>query len=103
MGISLGKSDAEMSIALEGKIDIACAADLKALLLEALQSGNDVVISFGDATGLDVTALQLLWAAGQQARHSGMGFRLSGQVPEPVSTELVEAGFQPFSVWVHAG
>jgi anti-anti-sigma regulatory factor len=103
MGISLDKSDAGAVIALADSIDITCAAELKALLLEALSSGTEVLISLDDATDLDVTAFQLLWAAERQARQSGVEFRISGQVPEPVSIALAEAGFQAFSTLVHAG
>ena len=102
MGISLEKGEMGVSIALADTIDIACAAELKTLLLEALNSGAEVRVSLEKATGLDVTAVQLLWAAGEQARHSGVAFGLSGQVPEPVACELAEAGFQPFSALAHA-
>jgi anti-anti-sigma regulatory factor len=102
MGISLDKSGAGVSIALADTIDISCAAELKSLLIEALSSGADLRISLDDATGLDVTASQLLWAAERQARQSGVGFRFSEPVPDAVSAELAEAGFQPFSALVHA-
>jgi anti-anti-sigma regulatory factor len=103
MGISLDKSEAGAVISLAGTIDITCAAELKVLLLEALDSGTEVLISLGDAIDLDVTAIQLLWAAQRQARQSTVGFEVSGQVPEPISTAIAEAGFQPFLTLVHAG
>jgi anti-anti-sigma regulatory factor len=102
MGISLDKNDAGVSIALAGTIDISCAAELKKLLLDALNSGADVRISVGDATGLDVTAVQLLWAAERQARQSGVGFCISEPVPDAVSAELAEAGFLSLSALLHA-
>jgi anti-anti-sigma regulatory factor len=102
MGISLDKSGAGVSIVLANTIDIACAAELKALLLEALNSGAEVRISLGDAIDLDVTAIQLLWAAEREAQHSGVGFRLSARGSEPVFAGLAEAGFQSFSAWAHA-
>ncbi len=102
MGISLDKTDAGVSIVLANTIDIVCAAELKALLLEALNSGTEVRISLDDATDLDVTAIQLLWAAGREAQHSGLEFRVSGQGSEPVFSGLAEAGFQPFSAFAHA-
>ena len=103
MGISLDKSGTGVVISLAGVIDIACAAELKALLLDALTSGMDVLISLDDATDLDVTAFQLLWAAERQARQSALEFRVSGQVPNAISIALAQAGFQPFSTLVHAG
>jgi anti-anti-sigma factor len=103
MGISLDKSETGAVISLAGTIDIACAAELKALLLEALNSGPEVLISLDAATDLDVTAIQLLWAAERQARQSAVEFRVSGQLPKPIFSALAEAGFQPFSTLVHAG
>ena len=102
MGIDLQTTEAGTLIALEGAIDIASAAELKALLLQALGSGTKLRVSLDAATYLDVTAFQLLWAAAQQARRSGVEFRLSGQVPEPVSATLADAGFQSFLAAVEA-
>jgi len=102
MGIALETTEAGTLVALEGAIDIACAAELKALLLQALDSGAEVRVSLDAATYLDVTAFQLLWSAAQQARRSGVGFRLSGAVTEPVSSALADAGFQSFLVSVEA-
>jgi anti-anti-sigma factor len=102
MGIHFEKDEAGSLVVLEGAIDIACAAELKALLLEALNAQTEVRISLDDATYLDVTAFQLLWAAAQQARRCGVELRFSGQTPEPVSIALAEAGFQPFLVSVQS-
>jgi anti-anti-sigma factor len=103
MGIHIEKNDAGNLVALRGAIDIACAAELKALLLEALSMGNEVRISLDGATYLDATAFQLLWAAEQQAQRSGVPFRLEGQVPEPVSTAFACAGFPSLFASAHAG
>jgi anti-anti-sigma factor len=102
MGIHLEKTDAGGLIALRGTVDIACAAELKAFLLEALTPEAGVRISLDGATYLDVTALQLLWAAERQARRSGVPFRIEGQIPETVSTGIADAGFPPFFVSVQA-
>ena len=50
------------------------------------------------ATELDVTALQLLWAAEREARGSGVGFTLAGRVPEEISVAVSDAGFKNFPV-----
>jgi len=49
-------------------------------------------------TELDVTALQLLWAAERKARASGMGFSLLGRVREEISVALSDAGFETFPI-----
>jgi anti-anti-sigma factor len=102
MGIHIEKNDAGSLVALSGTIDIACAAELKALLLEALNTGNEVRISLDGATYLDVTAFQLLWAAEQEARRSGVTFRIEGQIPGAVSTGCADGGFPPLLASVHA-
>jgi anti-anti-sigma factor len=102
MGIHIEKTDAGSLIALRGAIDIACAAELKAVLLDALNTEGGVRISLDGATYLDVTAIQLLWAAEQQARRSGGTFRIEGHIPEAVSTGVADAGFSSFFASVHA-
>jgi len=102
MGIHFEKNDAGNLVALRGTIDIACAAELKALLLDGLNTQTGVRISLEGATYLDVTAFQLLWAAEQHARRSGAPFRIEGQIPEAISTGRADAGFPPLFASVHA-
>jgi anti-anti-sigma factor len=83
-------------IRLEGAIDIDRAAELKEALLEALASGQAVRISLQAATSIDVTAVQLLWAAEREAGASGTVLALEGAVPEIVRATLSEAGFERF-------
>ena len=83
---------------LEGAIDITCATELKKLLLEALASGKDVQMDLERVTDLDVTALQLFWAAGREAERAGTALAVSGKVPEPVSAAAREAGFERFPI-----
>ncbi len=86
------------AIRLEGAIGIASAAELKTILLGALKRGKPVQIAMDQNVDLDVTAIQLLWAAGREAKVSGVGFTLAGPVPEPVLNALKEAGFDRFPV-----
>lgn len=96
MPVHLEMSETQSLIGLEGAVDIASAAELKKLLLEALGSGRDVCVSLADATDLDVTAVQLLWAAEREAGRSGVDFAFSGATPEQVSVALGNAGFPGF-------
>lgn len=79
-------------IRLEGAIDIAGAAKLQAVLLEALAGGKAMRIAFAAATGIDVTAVQLLWAARREAEASGAALAVEGPVAETVRATLCEAG-----------
>ena len=96
MAVTLEQSEALNEIRLEGVIDISCAAELKALLLQALESGKTVRVSVEEAVDLDVTAFQLLWAAEREARGLGVEFAFAGRVAEHFSAELAHAGFESF-------
>jgi anti-anti-sigma factor len=98
--VTLEQSETLNEIRLEGVIDISCAAELKAHLLQALKSGNTVRISFEKALDLDVTAFQLLWAAERESKKSGVEFALAGFVPEQINTTLAQAGLDKFSPFV---
>lgn len=94
MPVTFDRSEAPGVIRLEGDIDIASAAQLKEVLLEALAQRGEARISLETATGIDVTAVQLLWAAEREAKASGVVLALKGPVPEPLRATLREAGFE---------
>jgi len=96
--VTLEQKDTLTFIHLEGGIDIGCAAELKDLLIEKLKSGSAVYVSLESATGLDVTAVQLLWAAAREAQRVGVEFGFKGQTPETVRCALAEAGIEEFPV-----
>ena len=98
MPVTLEQDPALSLIRLEGAIDIGCAVELKSLLLQALDSGSEVRVSLEAVADLDVTAVELLWAAGRQAKAKGVNFSLTGPAPKDVSAALGEAGLQQFLV-----
>jgi anti-anti-sigma factor len=83
---------------LDGEIKIASAAELKKFLLQALEARAEVRVNLEHVTDVDVTALQLLWAAEREARASGTEFRLVGHAPKEVLTAANEIGFESFPV-----
>lgn len=93
MSVGLGHEPGSCRIQLDGAVDIACAADLKTSLLQALTTGLEYCVSLEGVTELDVTAVQLLWAAAGEARQRGLGFRVT-ELPEPVRRWLKEAGLE---------
>ena len=96
MSLASNQEDVSTVIRLDGAIDISGAADLKTALLEALQPGRTIELGLDCVSGMDVTAVQLLWAAQREAKALGANFRFIGQVPEAVSAYLAEAGFRDF-------
>lgn len=98
MSVTFEHSDGVSLIRLEGAVDVGCAGDLKELLVERFKAGSSLRLSLDEATVVDVTAIQLLWAASHEARKLGVGFALEGQVPETVRTALAIAGIAEFPV-----
>ncbi len=96
VGITLDQREGTAAICVDGVIDIACAAELKTTLLDALKPGKSVCVSFAAGADLDITAFQLLLAADREARASGVGFTLAGSMPEKISGALRDAGIEKF-------
>jgi anti-anti-sigma factor len=94
--VTLDQSESVCLVRLEGEINIALAVELKKLLLRTLASGKDLHLDMERATELDVTALQLVWAARRDARGAGLKFTLVGQVPAVIASSWKEAGFEKF-------
>jgi anti-anti-sigma factor len=92
--MTLKRSRKSSVIRLEGAIDIAAAAELRKLLLQACGSGREVRVAVGGVKDLDVTAVQLIWAARRSAEAEGVAFTLSGTVPQSVSAALGDAGLE---------
>ena len=96
--LSLDQGEALCLIRMQGEINIASAAELKNLLLQALASAKGLGVDLEHATDLHVTALQLLWAAEREARKSSVGFTVAGRIPEEISVAASNAGFEKFPV-----
>ena len=103
MPVTLEQKDALASIRLEGAIDVGCAAELKEFLIQKLKSGSAVYVALESATGLDITAVQLLWAAAREAQRVGVEFVFKGQTPEAVRCALADAGIGEFPVPASTG
>jgi anti-anti-sigma regulatory factor len=98
VSVTLDQTEELCFIHLEGEISITSATELKRLLIEALASGRELRVDLERATELDLTALQLLWAAERAAGGSGTGFMLVGSVPEGIAVALGDAGFEKFPI-----
>jgi anti-anti-sigma regulatory factor len=96
--VSLEQKGVLNLIRLQGAIDIGGAQELKELLIQGLTNDSKVLVKLADVTDLDVTAVELLWAARCEAKASSVEFSFEGQVPESVSLVLAEAGLAQFAV-----
>ena len=93
VAINLEQGGKTSCVRLQGSIDISSAEELKRILVDAMKAGEEIRVMLGDATYLDVTAIQLLWAAKQEAGRMGVRWIFGDALPEPVGANLVEAGF----------
>ncbi len=99
MPVSLEQKGVLNLIRLQGAIDIGGAQELKELLIQGLTNDSKVLVKLADVTDLDVTAVELLWAARCEAKASSVEFSsLKGRSPESVSLVLAEAGLAQFAV-----
>lgn len=95
MPILVEKSDAANALRLEGEVDIASAADLKAQLVEMLDAGKEIRVDLQRTSELDVTAIQLLYAAQRDATHSGLQF-IFEHTPQHLAAAMADAGLSKF-------
>jgi anti-anti-sigma factor len=96
--LALEVLETQSILRLEGEIDIACSGELKTMMTDAISSRKPVLVDLSGATDLDVTAMQLLWAAAREAERSGSSFAVFGTLPVDIDRIFREAGFETFPV-----
>jgi anti-anti-sigma regulatory factor len=94
VSIRFDQSQTLNTIFLEGAIDISSAAELKRILIEAIDSKIGLLVSLARTTALDVTTLQLLHAAEREAETSGVGFRIVGPLACEILASLRDVDLQ---------
>jgi anti-anti-sigma factor len=92
--VTLELLESHSLIRLQGEFNIASAVELKQALLEGLAAGTDLHLDLEKLTICDITALQLLWAAGKEAARTGVKF--VAPVTEAAAQAAREAGFELF-------
>jgi anti-sigma B factor antagonist len=79
-------------VRVEGELTITSAAELKEALLAALAAGTNLHLDLERAETIDVTVMQLLWAAGREADRTGIA--LACRLSEAAAAMAREAGFE---------
>jgi anti-anti-sigma regulatory factor len=98
MALTLAQDGVLSHLVLEGSVSIAEAAELKAMLLEALDSGLGLRIDLEKARDLDICVLQLLWCAERQWRLANRGLALQGPLTDAVAASFANAGMESLSI-----
>jgi anti-anti-sigma regulatory factor len=73
-----GEAQGKVGIKVSGSVTIAQAAQFKVALQEALHGADELQVDLSGATGIDLTALQLLCAAHQSCEQAGKKFGVVG-------------------------
>jgi len=96
LAIALDTHDAQCTLKLDGEIDINVSSELKRTLLEMIASGKTIQLDLAGVSDLDISAIQLLWAAFHDTAKKGVRLRVNGPVPKNLSRTLRDAGFDDF-------
>jgi anti-anti-sigma factor len=86
------------TVRLDGEVDIRAALEFKGVLIQALASRQELRMELGSLTTLDITTLQLLWAAERATAKCGTKLVLSGPIPEAMEEAMDLAGLERFAV-----
>ena len=102
MPVTLEQNETACLLRLEGEVGIFSATELAKLLKEALATEKEIRVDLQGVTDLDVTALQLLWAAGRTASQMGKRFGLVGRIPEPALLAASDSGLESLPILAEA-
>lgn len=94
MPVTVDRNETHWLLQLEGEFNLTSAAELKRTLLEWLASGKDLQLDLERTEAIDITTMQLLWAAGREAVRAGAG--IASRVPEAAAIAALDAGFKRF-------
>lgn len=95
MPVTMERHESDSLIQLEGDFNVTSAAELKRILLEELTSGRELQVNLEHVGEIDITVLQLLWAAQRDAARGGAGIAIC--MSEAAGKAAREAGFGPFA------
>ena len=94
MSVTMQRSESDLLIRLEDAVNVTSAEELKSLLLEGLVSGRDLYLDLERVEEIDVTVMQLLWAAGREADRKSI--RMVTRVSQAAAAAAREVGFERF-------
>jgi len=94
LSVTMQRSESDLLIRLEDAVNVTSAEELKSLLLEGLVSGRDLYLDLERVEEIDVTVMQLLWAAGREADRKGI--RMVTRVSQAATAAACELGFERF-------
>lgn len=87
------RDDGKVRLSLEGDLTVSHAAELKKLIVEALEGGDLVELDLRDATDMDLSFMQLVCSAHRSAMAAGKKIVFSPGKNARVAEVRKQAGF----------
>jgi anti-anti-sigma regulatory factor len=84
------------SLILTGEMTVSAISSFHAKVSEALESEGDLAVDLSAVTEIDLSGVQLLWAARRAAANMRRGFSACTPVPPAVQASFDLAGLDPF-------
>jgi anti-anti-sigma regulatory factor len=94
LALTVDRQEARWVVRLDGDFSVTSAAELKGVLLEGLASGKALHLDLEQVGEIDITVLQLLWAAGRDAARAVVGY--SSSVSSAAAGVARNAGLEGF-------
>ena len=98
MPVVIEQSATGSTMRLDGDVGISAALELWGALNKAVASGLELKVDLAGVTALDITTLQLLWAARQAAANADTKLHLAGPMPEAMERAIDLAGLESLAV-----
>jgi anti-anti-sigma regulatory factor len=92
--VEVERCESHSVIRLQGELNVACAAELKGVLVATMAEGGDLQVDLEGAVAIDVSIMQLLWATRDEAKRMGTDFAV--RASEAVGLASRDAGFDLF-------
>lgn len=92
MPLTVEQNESGWLIRVEGEFTVTSAVEMKSLLVEGL--GKPLQVDLTRAEEIDVSLLQLLWAAAREPAHQAGG--IVSRVSEAAASAARDAGFDGF-------
>jgi anti-anti-sigma factor len=93
--VVLTNDEAQCEVRLSGELGIAGSTELKAILVEAISSGKKIVVDLEQAADVDVTGVQLLWAAAREAKQKNLQLTFA-RASDALRSAARDMGFDDF-------
>jgi len=96
MSLQLEQAQNRIVIQLEDSVTLNSASELHDLLLQALNFRKPIAVDVRRVTEIDLSAIQLLFAAREEAVRMGILLSAMDSISESVRSLIRESGLDPF-------